>query len=301
MSHAPLHHTPNGSPILFRKIGRAASQDIRTIQDLRVGTRHALDLRTIQQPKESTFTKPEDLTGIRAQPHPVIGLDLTQQPSFTAKDKTDPGPGLKEVTGPKDDTGEDLNTKGEIEEQPDISLRPFTGLEPLQETAPQYPERPPRFPYQRITGRDERDPTGRGAIPRPRLPDFQSLQRPAAPVAQGPYPQEAEFLSLELNRVNLLTGETEEIPVNGLHEDTLRVTKRGRTSTEGRSADTGAVAVRSRGGKVQVEDEVRPRPGTMARQRPPSPGFPGGRRGGRRRDDDSEYANGASEVKLTLT
>ena len=96
-------------------------------------------------------------------------------------------------------------------------------------------------------------------------------------------------------------GETEEIPVNGLHEDTLRVTKRGRTSTEGRSADTGAVAVRSRGGKVQVEDEVRPGPGTMARQRPPSPGFPGGRRGGRRRDDDSEYANGASEVKLTLT
>ena len=256
--------------------GALPSQDIRTIQDLRVGTRPALDLRTIQQPKESTFTKPEDLTGIRTQPHPVVGLDLTQQPGFTAQDKTDLGPGLKEVTGPKDDTGEDLNTKGElkIEEQPDISLRPFTGLEPHQETAPQYPTRPPRFPYQRATRRDERDPTGRGAIPRPRLPQFQSLQRPAAPVAQGPYPQEAEFLSLELNRVNLLTGETEEIPVNGLHEDTLRVTKRGRTSTEGRSADTGAVAVRSRGGKVQVEDAVRPRPGTMARQRPPSPGFP---------------------------
>ena len=281
--------------------GALPSRDIRTIQELTVGTRPALDLRTIQQPKESTFAKPEDLTGIRTQPHPVVGLDLTQQPGFTARDKTDPGPGLKEATGPKDDTGEDLNTKGEIEEQPEISLRPFTGLEPLQETAPQYPERPPRFPYQRATGRDERDPTGRGAIPRPRLPQFQSLQRPAAPVAQGPYPQEAEFFSLELNRVNLLTGETEEIPVNELHEETLRVTKRGRTPTEGRTADTGGVAVKSRGGKVQVEDEVRPRPGTMARQRPPSPGFPGGRRGGRRRDDDSEYANGASEVKLTLT
>ena len=162
--------------------GALPGQDIRTIQELTVGTRPALDLRTIQQPKESTFAKPEDLTGIRTQPHPVIGLNLTQQPSFTAQDKTDPGPGLKEVTGPKDDTGEDLNTKGEIEEQPDISLRPFTGLEPHQETAPQYPTRPPRFPYQRATGRDERDPTGRGAIPRPRLPQFQSLQRPSPKV-----------------------------------------------------------------------------------------------------------------------
>ena len=186
--------------------GALPSQDIRTVQDLRVGTRPALDLQTIQQPKESTFTKPQDLTGIRTQPRQVVALELAQQSGFTAQDKTDLGPGLKEVTGPKDDTGEDLNTKGEIEEQPDISLRPFTGLEPHQETAPQYPTRPPRFPYQRATRRDERDPTGRGAIPRPRLPQFQSLQRPAAPVAQGPYPQEAEFFSLELNRVNLLTG-----------------------------------------------------------------------------------------------
>ena len=127
--------------------GALPSQDIRNIQDLTVGTRPALDLQTIQpiqQPKESTFTKPQDLTGIRTQPHPVVGLDLTPQPPFKAQDKTDLGPGLKEVTGLKDDTGEDLNTKGEIkiEEQPDISLRPFTGLEPLQETAPQYPERP---------------------------------------------------------------------------------------------------------------------------------------------------------------
>ncbi len=287
--------------------GALPSRDILTIQDFRqdfrIGTRPALGLRTIQQLKESTFTKPEELTGIRAQPRQVVGLDLTQQSGFNAWDKTNLGLGLGEGTSPKDEMGEDLETKVELksEEQPDISLRPFTGLEPLQETASQYPERPPRFPYQRTTRGNERNPTGRGAIPRPRLPKFQSLQRPAAPVAEGPYPQEAEFFSLELNRVNLLTGETEEIPVNDLHEETLRVTKRGRTPTEGRTADTGAVAVKSRGGKVQVEDEVRPRPGTMAQQRPPSPGFPGGRRGRRRRDDDSEYANGASEVKLTLT
>ena len=69
----------------------------------------------------------------------------------------------------------------------------------------------------------------------------------------GLHPHEVVFYSLELNKANLLTGQVEEIPVNDLHEETLVVTQRGRTSTEGRSADTGGVEVRSEGGRVKAE------------------------------------------------
>ena len=136
------------------------------------------------------------------------------------------------------------------------------------------------------------------------MPDASGRRPDPAQVGTGD-PHEAEFISVELNVVDLLTGETQEIPLTDDHLETLRVTKRGRTSTSGRTADTGGVTVKSEGGRVRVEDgqqsyEVTPKPGVMGKPRPSS-GFPRGR-GRRRRDEDVDEYNGRNQsVHLTLT
>ena len=88
---------------------------------------------------------------------------------------------------------------------------------------------------------------------RSRPDDKAEGEREDVAAGSGLHPHEVVFYSLELNRANLLTGQVEEIPVNDLHQETLMVTQRGRTSTEGRSADAGGVEVVNEGGRVKAE------------------------------------------------
>ena len=291
----------------------------RVVTDPATSTRYATDLSKVPDavganavapnlltsPAESAAARPEfrefrspeelktpDLQRMRAASPLEVVVPKTVE-------ITDPAAGIREDldTGVKTQVQEGVNTRL----QPDLATRQLTDLATFQEARLELPERPPRFDIRGdIADGRQRGPGGR-LVPRPNLPELGGLQRPAAPITQGPHPQEAEFFSLELNRVNLATGEVEEIPVNDLHEETLRVTRRGRTPTEGQSADTGAVEVKNRGGKVHVAGAVQPKPGVMAKPRPVNSGFPrsGGRRR-RRRDEDADY-NGPAEVKLTLT
>ena len=88
------------------------------------------------------------------------------------------------------------------------------------------------------------DPRRRKKLPRP---DGDQGQRQEEDADTGVHPTEATFT--EVHVTDPATGETQEV----LLPDTVRVTKRGRRSTEGQSVEAGSALVTSAGGDVQAQ------------------------------------------------
>ena len=279
--------------------GTATAQDPAT----------ALKLGTEPLPAPSPATALNLQTEPLAAPIPETGLNLRTGPLAAPIPET----GLNLQTGPLaapiPETGLNLQTGPLAAPIPETGLNlrtgPFTAPALATLAAPELGGgRLNHFPPSRTTPLSRLDePATKGRLPlRLRLPDPPSGSGPSArsPGITGTHPHEVEFITLEHNRVNLVTEEVEETPLNDLHQETLQVTKRGRSpSTHGRDVDTGGVTVRSRGGKVDATQEVKPRPGVMGRPRPNNI-FPKGRRRRRRDEDGPEDYNGRNEVTITL-
>ena len=92
--------------------------------------------------------------------------------------------------------------------------------------------------------------------PDPDPPEDQRRQQRGNRGRGGQHPHVVEFVDHSLNRVDLTTGEATEIPLDDRHHDTVRVVRRGRQSTEGRTVDTGGVRVTSSGGQVQLSEDA---------------------------------------------
>ena len=297
-----------------------AAQSPETGLQLRTAPLAAQSPETGLQLRTAPLAAPSPETGLQlrtaplAAPSPETGLQLRTEPFTAANPETglqlrtaplaaqSPETGLQLRTAPlaaqSPETGLQLRTAPLVAPSPETVLRLRTAPLAAPELSIDLLPPPPTSP---LTRPNKPDTRGRPPL-RLRLPDLPSGSDHRAPSAgmDGTHPHEAEFITLEHNRVNLVTGEVEETPVNDLHQETLQVTKRGRSpSTHGREVDTGGVTVRSRGGRVEATGEVKPRPGVMGPPRPNN-SFPKGRRRRRKEDDWPEDYNGRNEVTITV-
>ena len=250
-----------------------------TGQQLRTGVEEGLTTRAF--PGERVGPD----TGVGPSIRPTTGQGLTVRPDVGVGLRVTPDAGLK--TGIVEATGTGVGVRDDIDVAPKqgtgllqgLETGTATGLGVSEFTVPEFrvpgdapavgpmagidvpdggrirPEEPRGRPRQD----DPEKRRGRPVRPRPDIPGPEAAKQEEATSSEGD-PVEAEFVTYELNRVNFLTGETEEIPLDDTHEETLRVTRRGRSSTSGVDVDTGGVTVSSRGGRVSASDEPKLEP-----------------------------------------
>ena len=295
---------------------------LRTGVDQGLTTRAFSGERVFRPTDASPSIRPFTGESLRVAPDVGIRTRLVEDTGVQGRNdaRVQPGEatGLQQGLATGTDTGLSTGTTTDLGTDAATSLETGTDVGTAEFTAPEFrvprdfPEFRPDVPDgERIRPDDpggrprQDDPESRRRKtirPRPDMPGPQKDRQAEAAVGAGD-PVEAEFVTYELNRVNFLTGETEEIPLDDSHEETLRVTKRGRKSTSGVDVDTGGVTVSSRGGRVSASDGQSqmwtPKPGVMKPPRPAS-AFPKGG-GRRRRDEDFEEYNGRnSRVTITL-